>query len=642
MPILGGQSLYKSYGDRDILADASLTIEAGDRLGLVGSNGSGKTTLARILAGIEEPDQGEVTRGRDITLAYLTQNPVMDPDSAPVDVVLAGLDAWSDAMAEHERISAALGEPDADFDTLLAKQEAAAATVERLGGWDLRYQAETMLGHLGVPPDGRTVGTMSGGERRRIALARVLIARPDIAVLDEPTNHLDIPTIEWLERYLIERFTGALLLITHDRYLLDRIVNRTVELDRGQVYSYEGGWEEYLIGHAERMARSQKAEHTRQNFLRRELEWLSRQPKARTTKQKARVDRAHAVIDADGPLKDKGAVIAVGATRTGKTVLDAQKLSVDIGGNRLVKDLTLMLGKGERIGIIGPNGAGKTTMIRALLGELEPSAGKVVIGKNTKIAYLDQTRAGLDDDDSVFNNVAEGQTQVTLGDNTMEMRSYLYRFLFDNEAQKRVVGTLSGGERARVALARVLREAANLVVLDEPTNDLDVITLAALEASLLDFGGTALVVTHDRWFLDRVATAILSFEGNGRVVHVHGTYADYQAWRTHDEARVAAEAEANKPATPAESAKPAAKAKNKVKRKGLTFAEKLELEGLMEKVSEAEEQVETLEAGLNSPTFGDRPYQEQAEYAEQLAAAKATAETLVERWTELESRNEES
>ena len=638
MPILGGQSLYKSYGDRDILAGASLTIEAGERLGLVGSNGSGKTTLARILAGSEEPDRGEVTRGRDITLAYLSQNPEMDGAAEPVDVVLSGLTAWTDAMVEHERISAALGEPNADLDTLLAQQEAAAATVERLGGWDLRYQAETMLDHLGVPATGRSVGTMSGGERRRIALARLLIARPDIAVLDEPTNHLDIPTIEWLERYLIDRFTGALLLITHDRYLLDNIVNRTVELDRGELFSYDGGWEQYLVGHAERMARSQRAEANRQNFLRRELEWLRRQPKARTGKQKARVNRAHAVIDTDGPLKDQSAMIAVGTTRTGKTVLDARNLSVDIGGKRLVEDLTLMLGKGERIGIIGPNGAGKTTMIRALLGEIEPAAGKVVIGKNTKVAYLDQTRAGLDDDDSVFNNVSQGQVQVTLGDNTMEMRSYLYRFLFDNEAQKRHVGTLSGGERARVALARVLRESANLVVLDEPTNDLDVATLGALEASLLDFGGTALVVTHDRWFLDRVATAIISFEGEGRVVHVHGTYGDYQTWRKRDQADSAAAEPAPKQA----AAKPKAKQKPKQKRKGLSFDERHELAGIMDKIDEAEAQVASLEAGLATAEFSQRSYSEQAAYAEELAQARTRAEALVERWSELEAIKEQA
>ncbi len=643
MAVLGAQSVRKSFADREVLCGVSVTVAAGERLGLVGINGSGKTTLARILAGTETADDGEVTRGRGIGLAYLAQTPDMDPSRTALEVALSGLTAWTEAVARHEALSAKLAEPTAKIDAVLAAQERAAAEVERLGGWDLTHQAEAMLGHLGIASPAQTVGTMSGGERRRVAMARLLVSRPDVAILDEPTNHLDIPTIEWLERFLLERFTGALLLITHDRYLLDRVVTRTLEMDHGTLHSYDGGWGAYLAARAERQAHTERVESNRRNFLRRELEWLRRQPKARTTKQKARIGRAHDAMDVDGPAQDKAARIAIGGVRSGKTVLDVRGIAVEIGGKRLVDSLTLSLGVGERIGIIGPNGAGKTTLLRVLIGDLEPAAGTVVIGKNTRFAYLNQSRAGLDDHETVLANIGEGQGEVTLGENTMSMRSYCERFLFDSAARRQLVGTLSGGERARVALARVLRQGANVVILDEPTNDLDVTTLAALEESLIEFAGTTLVVTHDRWFLDRVATSILAFEGDGRVVHVHGNYADYQGWRAQDEAERAAEQ-----ATPSSShdvsrvessaaisttIAPAPRSE-----KPLTYGEEIELEGMMERIDEAEARVAELDAVVAAAEFSRRDYADQAAVLDELAAAREEADALVERWSDLEGR----
>ena len=638
VPILGARNIKRSYGDRDVLSDVSLTVTTGERLGLVGVNGSGKTTIARILAGMEEPDAGDIARGRGVTLGYLSQEPSMDPEASALDVALSGLTAWCAAVRRHEIAGTTIAAGVGSIDAAIAAQAQAGAEVERLGGWELRHQAEAMLGHLGIDGVDQPVGTMSGGERRRVALARVLVARPDVAVLDEPTNHLDIATIEWLERYLIERFTGALVLITHDRFLLDRVVTRTLEIDRGAVYSYDGGWGEYLAARAERQAHNERVESNRRNFLRSELEWLRRQPKARSTKQKARIGRANAAIDMDGPVRDRSARIAVGSVRTGKTVLDARELSVDIGGQRLVENLTIGLGKGERIGIVGPNGAGKTTLLRALLGELEPAAGVVTIGKNTRVAYLDQTREGLDDNDTVFDSIAEGRAEITLGKHTMDVHSYLERFLFDSSSQRQLVGTLSGGERARVALARVLRSGANLVVLDEPSNDLDVTTLSALEESLLEFGGTALVVTHDRWFLDRVATSILSFEGAGRVVQVHGNYSDYQRWRAHDRAARAAEPVASKPSGPSPSAATPAAKPASLEEKPLTYGEEIELDAIMERIDAAEAAVAELEAVLEQSSFGTKAYVEQAAFLEKLSEARASAESLVERWSELESR----
>ena len=639
MPLLGSKDLHKSYGDRDILTGATVAIEVGERLGLVGVNGSGKSTLARILAGLEQADRGEVTREGGTRLGYLPQQPQMDPTSSALEVVLSGLTEWAAAMKRHAEATEHISGGGHDASVLAAQAEAA-SDVERLGGWELQYQAETMLAHLGIATPQAIVGAMSGGERRRVAMARVLIAQPDLAILDEPTNHLDIPTIEWLEGFLGERLRGALLLITHDRYLLDRIVTRTLELDRGTVLSYDGGWEEYLAGRAERVEQAERDEANRQNFLRRELEWVRRQPKARTGKQKARVDRAQQAMQRAAPERDQVAAIAVDSVRAGKTVLEARDVAIEIGGRRLVDGFDLTLTKGQRIGIVGPNGAGKTTLLRGLLGEHPLAHGHVNRGKNTKVAYLDQARAHLDDDQSIYDNVAQGRTHITLGEQSMEVRTYLKRFLFDIPKQGQLVGSLSGGERARVALARVLREGANLVVLDEPTNDLDVSTLGALEASLLDFGGTVLVVTHDRWFLDRVATSVLGFEAECRVVHVHGTYGDYMRWQTQaraeEESRLAASERRHADSAKAQPTTPAVD--GGVKK--LTYGERIELEGLMERVEAAEATVAELEAEMASAAFAKRNYEEQAAFLESLNQARSQAEELVDRWSELESRRE--
>jgi ABC transport system ATP-binding/permease protein len=635
MSLLGCHEVRKAYGDREILRGVSLTIEAGERLGLVGGNGSGKTTFARILVGIEGPDAGEVTRGRGLELAYLAQEPELSAERTALEVALSGLGAWAAAVARHEAATAAAAAAGADHDAAVLAIAEASAAIERLGGWERRHEAESILGHLGIRDPDRPVGGMSGGERRRVALARLLISQPDLAVLDEPTNHLDVDTIDWLERFLLERFAGALLLITHDRYLLDRVVGRTLELDHGQLHCYDGGWEEYLTAHAERQAEAERVEANRQNFLRRELEWLRRQPKARTGKQKARIDRATAAIGTAAPAGDLPAAITVGALRSGKKVLEVRELAADIAGRRVVDGLTLGLQQGDRVGIVGPNGAGKTTLLRVLLGDLAPARGSVSLGANTRLAYLDQNRAGLVDAQTVFDNVAQDRSDITLGAETMTVRTYLQRFLFGVEAQKQKVGTLSGGERARVALARVLGESINLVILDEPTNDLDVTTLAALEAALLDFGGTALVVTHDRWFLDRVATSILGFEGDGRVVHVQGNYSHYLRWRQADRA---ARAPAASPRAVARPAPAPAAAPVPLEQRKLSFAERRELDGLLEQIEQAEAQVRRMDEDLAGHGFAARDYREQAAFLAELQAARARVDALVERWSQLEAR----
>ena len=642
MTILSARGVRRTYGIREVLRGANLSIDEGERIGLVGRNGAGKSTLARILAGAESADEGDVVARTGLSVGYLAQEPSFGPGLRAVDAVLAGLAEWQAAMDRHEAVSVALGDADEGaLEALLDEQAELAAKIERLGGWELRHEALALLGHVGIRDPEAEVEFMSGGERRRVALARLLVASPELAILDEPTNHLDLETIEWLETWLSTRYKGALVLVTHDRYLLDRLVTRTVEVEEGEVYSYEGGWGRYLEAKAEREAHAGRVEANRRNYLRRELEWMRRQPKARTTKSKARIDRIEAVKAQVGPKREATARIELSGDRLGRTILDAEDVAVEVAGRRLVEGVELRLSKGERLGIVGPNGCGQTSLLRVLTGELDPAEGEVRLGKRTQIAFLQQSRGGLDDSESVFDNVGQGSTRVVLGDTELDLRSYLERFLFDNHAQRQLLGTLSGGERARVALAKTLREGANLVILDEPTNDLDVMTLTALEESLIDYPGALLVVTHDRWFLDRVATALLVFE-EGEIVRHEGGWADYQARRAAAAKQARrAEAEAQSEAKASTKARsPASETPAQSKHKPLTYAEEIELEGLLDQVAEAEERVESLEAQLADDAFYQQPVEDQQRVFAELESAKAEATRLADRWTELEERRE--
>ncbi len=633
MTILGARGLRRTYGTRDVLRDATLSVADRERVGLVGRNGSGKSTLAKILAGLEAPDAGEVTRRSGLRMGYLSQAPELPKGARAIDVVMAGLGPWQAATKLHAEISAKLERAEGDLDALLAKQAAAATQVELLGGWSMQHEAETILDHVGIRDAQALVDPMSGGERRRIALAQILVAAPELAILDEPTNHLDVDAVQWLETWLMDKHTGALVLITHDRYLLDRVVTRTLEVDDGQVYSYDGGWSLYLEAKAERMAHAERVEANRRNFLRREIDWLRRSPAARTTKQKARIDRAEAAIAQGPPKQERTATIAMDSARSGNLIIDAESISVDVANRRLIDGLTLRLSEGERIGIVGRNGCGKTSLLRVLTGAVPPSAGTVRHGKNTRIAYLDQERSGLDESKTVYDNVAGDGSRIELGGETMEVRTYLERFLFSSFEQRQRVSTLSGGERARVALARLLKLGANVIVLDEPTNDLDVMTLGALEQALADYKGTLLVVTHDRWFLDRIATSILAFEGS-TVTQYQGGWTDWSERRAQDLAALARQAEVARPVV-------AAPVAAKPQRKGLTFSERHELEGLLDKVDAAEQTVAALERELCDASFYTRPRPEQVDVETRLAAARDLAARLVARWTELEERRHE-
>ena len=631
-PVLTARDLRKTYGPSVVLDGVGVSIHEGERVGLVGVNGSGKSTLARILSGAEPADAGEVAVRRDATVMYLSQEPVFDSERAARDVVREGLAEWSAARRRYDELTRQIASGDA---ALVDAQTDAAAEVERLGGWELDHRVDAIMTRLGVGRPDAPVGQLSGGELRRVALARVLVARPTLAILDEPTNHLDVDTIEWLERYLVEEHPGALLLITHDRYVLDRVAQRTLELDLGSLHSYDGGWEEYLEAKAERMAHEERTEANRRNFLRRELEWLRRSPKARTTKQKARIARAEAAVGGAPEQRREGAVdLDMQTTRLGRTVVETRALAIEIGGRRLIDGLDLVVGAGERIGIVGRNGTGKTTFLRTLLGEHPPAAGQVIVGKNTRFAYLDQIRAGLDDDASILESVAGDRRTFTVRGREIDVRGWLSGFGFDGAKQRQKVSALSGGERARVTLAKMLLEPANVVVLDEPTNDLDVTTLGALEDMLTELEGTALVVTHDRYFLDRVATHIVAFEGDGRVVRYAG---NYQAFRA---TRIERESERESERAVAERGRSPRPDRSKPPRTGLTYGERLELDGLMALIDRAERAVAEREATLADPDLYRTRGHEVAALTGALEAARADLAALMVRWEELEAKRE--
>ena len=635
MPVLVASDLQKAFGPQIVLDAVALSIEEGERIGLVGVNGSGKSTLARILALADQPDSGSIAVRSEARVAYLPQEPTFDPDRSVRQIAAEGLGAWTEARDRHDAAVASLSSGRGDTAALVEQQARAAADVERLGGWERMYQVEAVLGHLGLRDPEALVATLSGGELRRLALARILVARPDLAILDEPTNHLDVETIEWLERYLIEEHRGALLLITHDRYVLDRVAQRTLELDRGRLFSYDGGYEDYLEAKAERQGLEARTESNRQNFLRTELEWLGRQPKARTTKQKARIQRAIEALGTSAPPAERRVALSLDGPRTGKTIIELHDLRLRLGDKLLIDGVTLLLGKGERIGIVGRNGTGKTSLLRTILGQLQPESGSVVVGVNSKLAYFDQARTGLDDARSIHDNVGEGRKTIQVAGKPVEVTSYLGRFLFDASKQRQPVGSLSGGERARVALAILMRDGGNVVMLDEPTNDLDVATLSALEQMLVESDGTALVVTHDRWFLDRVATSLLVFEGDGKVVLYPG---NYETWRRLKAEQTAREAEALASRSAFAQPSPSVRPPKPKSAKALTWSEARELEGIVDRIEQAEAQVSALEEQLADPTLYSRRAGEVAGLKTSLEHAKSLAGSLTARWEELEAK----
>jgi ATP-binding cassette ChvD family protein len=514
--------------NRQVLKDIYLSFFYGAKIGVLGLNGAGKSSLLRIIAGVDTDYLGEITSQKGITFGFLPQEPELDPTRTVRQIVEEGMAATVKLLRDYEDVSARLSDPDADFDALLERQAALQEQIEHQDAWDLDSKLEQAMDALRCPPPDTPVSVISGGERRRVALCRLLLQHPDVLLLDEPTNHLDAESVAWLEHFLGE-YPGTVLAVTHDRYFLDNVAGWILELDRGEGIPFQGNYSSWLQQKQARLAVEEKQESKRQRALARELEWVRMNPKGRHAKSKARIAAYERMLadDLEGRHEDVEIHIPPGP-RLGNLVIEARGVSKAYGDLLLYEDMTFALPPGGIIGVIGPNGAGKTTLFRMITGQEKPDRGTFVIGDTVKLGYVDQNRP-LAPEKSIWQEISDGEDLIRVGDREMNSRAYVARFNFGGTDQQKKVGSLSGGERNRVHLAKVLKSGANVLLLDEPTNDLDVNTLRALEESLGVFPGCAVVISHDRWFLDRIATHILAFEGESRVVWYDGNYSEYEA-----------------------------------------------------------------------------------------------------------------
>jgi energy-dependent translational throttle protein EttA len=518
---------------REILRGISLAFFPGAKIGVLGANGAGKSTLLRIMAGVDPDFLGEARPADGIRIGYLPQEPRLDPSRDVLGNVLEGVATTRALLAEFEAVTARFGEPmdDDAMERLLAEQARLQDAIEAVGGWDLDRTVEIAMDALRVPPGDQAVATLSGGEARRVALCRLLLERPDMLLLDEPTNHLDAESVAWLERYLQE-YPGTVVAVTHDRYFLDNVAGWILELDHGYGIPWQGNYSSWLEQKQARLAQEEKAESARQRTLARELEWVRMAPRARQAKSKARLGAYEALLAAEGERRaDDIEIVIPPGPRLGDVVVAADGVSKGYGDRVLVDRLSFSLPRGAIVGVIGPNGAGKTTLFRMIVGQEKPDAGTLRVGETALVAYVDQTREALDATKTVWEEVSGGADQLQLGRRQVPSRAYVASFNLKGADQQKRVGDLSGGERNRVHLAKLLKQGGNLLLLDEPSNDLDVDTLRALEDALLGFVGSIVVISHDRWFLDRIATHILAFEDEGRAVWFEGNYSDYEADR---------------------------------------------------------------------------------------------------------------
>jgi ATP-binding cassette ChvD family protein len=521
----------KFYGpDRQVLANISLSFLPGAKIGVLGPNGAGKSTLLRIMAGKDEPSSGVAELAPAATVGLLEQEPELDPAKDVRGNVEDGVRPLRDLLDRFNEISAAFAEPDADFDTLLAEQAKVQDAIDRADLWQLDDRLDHAMDALRLPEGDRDVDTLSGGERRRVALCRLLLSSPDLLLLDEPTNHLDAESVLWLERFLAD-YKGTVVAVTHDRYFLDNVAGWILELDRGRGIPFQGNYSSWLEQKQERLAHEEKQESARRRTLARELEWVRASPRARHAKAKARLGAYERLFAEEQNVKlDRVEIHIPSGPRLGDVVIDADGVRKGFGDRLLVDDLTFSLPPAGIVGIVGPNGAGKTTLFRMIAGEEQPDDGTLRIGDTVELAYVDQARADLDPASTVWKEISGGHDTIELGKREVNSRQYTSWFNFKGSDQQKRVSDLSGGERNRVHLAKLLRSGGNVLLLDEPTNDLDVDTLRALEEALLDFPGCAVVITHDRWFIDRVATHILAFEGNSETIWFEGSWADYVEW----------------------------------------------------------------------------------------------------------------
>ncbi|MEI6714211.1 MAG: ABC-F family ATP-binding cassette domain-containing protein [Verrucomicrobiota bacterium] len=620
--ILSANQISVAFGSNPLLDQATLAILQGERVGLVGRNGCGKSTFLKIAAGAIAPDAGQITQQRGMLTGYLPQEFELEEDATVHDAVMHGAAAVQSLLREYEQTPAESNQAA----TLLER-------IEQLDGWTLESRSKSLLTNLHAPAPDRIVRNLSGGEKRRVALCRALIARPDLLVLDEPTNHLDTESIQWLEDFLA-RYQGTCLFVTHDRYFLDRVSNRIVEIAQGNFYSFPGNYTDFLIAQAEREAIAEQAEHRRQKFLKSELEWVRRAPSARRTKSVDRVER-YFEIAGQKPQERQGdaEIILPPAPSLGNRVISLKNVSYEIGGRTLISNFTLDIPAKTRIGIVGRNGIGKSTFLKLITGEIEPTGGTIERGPRTQINQIDQHRMQIDPNKTIWDEVGEGRETVKLGTEEVSLRGYLRRFLFTEERITQNIAQLSGGERSRVILAKILKRGGNVLLLDEPTNDLDLATLRMLEEALVQFEGTLIVVSHDRYFLNRICTHILAFEGDGKVVFDAGNYEDYLSHKDKRDALLRQKEAAFAPV--AKAAPQVAKTNRTTK---LSYKEERELEGMEEKILETEAEIERIESLFASPDFYAKHGHEALELQASMEAKKLEVPLLYSRWEELEQR----
>ena len=622
--IINATDITIRYGARSVLDSASLSIEEGDRIGLVGRNGCGKTTFLKLLAKLQSPDIGEITQRRDLVVSYLPQDFMLDASKSVYENIHSGGKPVLDLIAEFESLP---------HDS--KRHEELEHRIQALEGWTLDQRIETAMSHLNCPAGDRRVDTLSGGEKRRVAMCRAIVSLPDFLILDEPTNHLDPESIDWVADFLDE-FHGSFLVVTHDRYFLDRVAKRMVELYEGKFWSHNGNYTDYLLAKAERQEADATVEHKRQMFLKKELAWVRQGPRAQRSKQKDRFERYYDEAAMDGlAIEEDMELVIPPPPQLGNRTVEVANLGMAIGGKKLFGGFSYTFENGQRIGVCGRNGLGKTTLLKLIIGQLEPTEGNVKIGQLTKFNYVDQGRLQLNEERTVLDEASDGTEFVIWGDSKISVRSYLKRFLFADDRITTQVKKLSGGERSRLLLAKILKCGGNFLILDEPTNDLDLPTLRVLEEALIAFPGMVLVVSHDRYFLNRVCTNIMAFEGDGKIAHSVGDY-DYYLEK---KGRAAKEA-ARQSAAFLEASKSATLSRNatmpKQKARKLSFKEQRELDGMEAQIHAVEAEVLRIEGLFTDPEFFRKQASQIGQLTTELDAAKESVPKLYARWEELE------
>lgn len=634
--ILSVQNIIKSYGAQPVLDNISLTIHEGERIGLIGRNGCGKSTLMRIFAGLDTPEEGLVTRMTGIRVALLAQQCSLGKDKTVGEVLTEAAAERHKLIDDYHAVMQRLGEtpPGAAHDRLQEQFDELHHAIDVADAWNLEQEARRVSTALALVAEDRVLSSLSGGELRRVDLACKLLQHPDVLLLDEPTNHIDTRSVEWIEKFLQE-YTGSCVLVTHDRYFLDRAVNRIVELEFQKVYSFPGNYTRFLEYKEQLESAEARAENNRLGFLRRELDWVRRGPKARGTKAKARLDRYQEAVDQGPPQRHREFEFEIPEPQPlGKTVLEAREIYFGYDGPELVQKFSCSLQKGMRVGIVGPNGSGKSTLLKLLLRQIEPRKGKIIVGDNTAFLYVGQVHDHIEPTQSIIKYVSNGANFWDVNKRRIHVPAYLEKFLFDRAAIHTPIGNLSGGERNRLVMVKQLLRGGNFIVLDEPTNDLDLYTLRVLEEALEAFEGAALIVSHDRFFLNRVCTHMWIFEGAAEITQIAGNYDDYLLYK--ERKAEDAKAKTTKPETKASPSPTPATAAPAAQRK-LTYKEKLELDGMEAAIHKAEARVAMLEAQLADPALYERPHTEAQALLGELGAAKTEVEKLFARWAELET-----